>query len=199
MPVYCVLDIETTGLPSLDETGEYYDPSLRLYYSTSRIVSLAWSVYSNSEVIRSRYAIARADDVVIDDSSKACKINGLTSDKVSQFEVPLQETMLDLAKDLKKCDFLLAHNVGFDYNVLLSEAIGLQCTDLESSMKSIKKTCSKKEGKKYLSMQGLEVRHAPSLKRLYSFLFNEEVPNHHHAMADVQACARCYCKMVGWS
>ena len=91
-------------------------------------------------------------------------------------------------KELKNCSHIIAHNIGFDINVIKSELfrrnlyhiiIELDKKILICSMKKFKNTIKAKFKHNTNKIKD------PSLKELYKFAFNKEIENAHNSKFDV--------------
>src|SRR5690606_26610148 len=91
--------------------------------------------------------------------------------------------------DLQRCEYLVAHNMSFDMNVVGAEMIRLGVT----SPKKLEKICTMKTS---TSFCGLPRNKWPKLEELHEKLFGEKFEDAHDALADVRACARCFFELL---
>jgi len=191
-----VFDTETTGLPSRKGYDKYYPYTELQHYDECRIVSIAWNLYDNKELISSKYYIIKPDTFEIDDTSKSCEINGITQVISEKDGINITDMFVELHTDLYNCDVIVAHNILFDKHILLSELHRYKRDDMIVIFDSKDLYCTMNNTKDLLKIPmkygGYK---SPKLTELYEFLFNETFDNNHNALADVEACAKCYFKL----
>jgi len=192
-----IFDTETSGLPKRIGYDKYHPYKITENYNSSRIVSICWNLYNKEEQVNSNYHIIKPVDFQINNKSKACEINGITQEIGCEKGININE-MFDLLKeDLIKCEVIVAHNILFDKNVLLSELFRYNRQDIIEIFLSKNNYCTMKLSKNLLKIKmkfgGFK---NPKLIELYQFFFNEDFGNAHSADADVEACAKCYFKMI---
>ena len=121
-----VFDTETTGLPAKSQKwGSYWDYSMNDKYDSSRIVSIAWSLINNFD----------KDNINCDaiehyirypegfTSIPSEHIHGISFQNALTHGIPLGIILANngLGKAILESDYIVAHNVGFDYHVLMNE------------------------------------------------------------------------------
>lgn len=107
------VDTETTGLPKYRNA-----PALQAPYNWPELVSVAWSVYENGQLISSDYAVIKPQGWVI--SAESTKIHGITQAYAEDNGRNLAFILNDLANDLQAANAVVAHNLEFDKNVLFN-------------------------------------------------------------------------------
>lgn len=185
--MYFVFDTETSGLPR-KRNADFMDDDA---YASCRIVSIAWIVLSESFdlVTKGYFVIKPAPGVEI--SKGSIGIHGITNEIAHETGYELAEVVKTFKADIKRCTHIVAHNISFDYGVLMHELFLLKEDDLIRHLKGMCKTCTMLKGKQYLN-----AKKWPKLGELYAILFEGKViKDAHHAMADASACADCFCKM----
>lgn len=187
MSIYCVFDVETTGLPKKTSTGGYFHYAEYEKYDQARVVSLAWSIFEGRALLRSRYAMVKPDGFKIDPKSKATGIHGIEHEFAGAFGVPLTGLLEQFIDDLNTCDTLVAHNIKFDVNVVAAEMSRLGRQDLLSTLEGINRRCTMEQGKNF-TPSGKR----PRLGDLFKHFTGSDFENKHHAVADVNACAECF-------
>ena len=95
-----------------------------------------------------------------------------------------------------KSDIIIAHNLTFDKNIISTELLRLNKTDIFKHERKIefctmlntielcKIEATRKNGKKYYKY--------PKLSELHQFLFKTEPQNLHDSLVDVYVCFRCF-------
>uniref|UniRef100_A0A6C0LIG7 Exonuclease domain-containing protein n=1 Tax=viral metagenome TaxID=1070528 RepID=A0A6C0LIG7_9ZZZZ len=193
-----VFDTETTGL--IPKRGRGYDnyEDYKKLDSYPRLLSICWKVYlSDGTKISSNYFIVKPKDFIIDNDSVACKINGITKE-ISETGTDIFEIFKSFESSLEGVTKIIAHNISFDSRIVKSELYRYELHDLLSKFDDINKYCTCLNGKDLtqIKMKGWKDYKIPKLNELYKHLFNEDFDNAHNAEADVDACARCYFKMI---
>ena len=123
-----VFDTETTGLPEKStKWGTYWDYKLNDKYDSSRIVSIAWSSIKNfdrnnidTNINNINHHIRYPEGF---NSIETTHIHGISFEEAIQKGIPfgyILETH-KLASALLNADYIVAHNVKFDYHVLMNE------------------------------------------------------------------------------
>lgn len=176
-------DTETTGLP----TGNF-DPSKFHFYDTSRIVQIAW-IITNADgeyISKENYIIAPFDFVV------TChEIHGISHEKALLEGIPLSMVLERLYNVIKTCGVISAHNLMFDYNVLLSECYRINRYDIARVVQSKEQFCTMRYGRELLGLNKY-----PKLKDLYESLSMKSWTQKHDALDDTEKCVVCYRKLV---
>ena len=95
----------------------------------------------------------------------------------------------DLFFDMAASDYLIAHNINFDKNVISAEFIRYQ---VKPRSKLIK-LCTMQESTDYCKIKNKWGGYKwPSLIELHNHLFGEDFDGAHDALADVKACAKSF-------
>lgn len=206
MPVV-VFDLETSGLPL-----RYSPYTETKNYATSRIVSICWMVFKDicTDVdpapLSSNYYIVKPEGFLI--PFYVSKIHGITNSAALRKGKSLKmviRLLWDTLKQYKSSEILLvAHNIIFDKNVLLSEIhrLGDEFKGLEDLILGLRSYCTMRNGTSITKIElprvgeGAPRYKNPKLIELYNHFFPEAGGfNQHNAEADTMACARCYFKI----
>ncbi len=190
-PLFLVLDIETTGLSELKEVDlDKINP-----LEWPRCVQIAWSLHDSSgKCAEDHDFIVKTDGFNIPLS--AYNIHGI-SDELSQKEGhPIDQVLLALDKTIKKSDFIVGHNIGFDIGGISSEYLRLERPHPFKQHQLID-TCSD-QTKQLCRIEGGRGKgfKFPKLEELHQFLFNETITDSHNATRDVVATARCFFELL---
>ena len=196
-----VFDTETTGLPkSWKTTG------IKWFNNWPYIVQFSWifvEIDDKVKVIDTKdYIIKMEGNVVIPQEST--KIHGITHEMSLNNGVSFQEALDAFFMHLEKTDYLVAHNISFDKNVLTAEMMRRGIVNLfdlhhfieydtlkyGDVLTNLTRKCWKtgKIRKKY-----------PKLVELHDYLFPHEkntLNNLHNSLNDVLVCLRCFYKML---
>ena len=104
-----------------------------------------------------------------------------------------------LEEDLEGVKTIVAHNIGFDVNILCSELYRIQKEDLIKKILLLRQECTVKMGTPVCKLKCRNPRFfkPPRLIELYKHFFGEDATfQQHHAESDVQACVLCYFAMI---
>lgn len=182
------IDTETTGLPITRNYNDYYHPENKFYYDNSRIIEIAYIIYDeNKNIVKQVEHIIKPDNFNINNSH----IHGITYEYALENGVDIKIAIDELYQDLSNVKTIVAHNINFDINIILSECYRLNNNIIIDKIFSINKECTMDIGKKYMN----QLRN-PKLIILYKFLFNKPVEQIHRALSDTKICADCYYKML---
>ena len=107
-----LFDTETTGLPKTKASAKE-GPN-----NWPHIVSISWAILDadTNVVEKTRSYIIKPNKWTIPESST--RIHGITTEHASEHGWPLKEVM-DEFRD-EPCDVMIAHNMSFDYNVIMN-------------------------------------------------------------------------------
>jgi DNA polymerase III epsilon subunit-like protein len=180
-----VFDTETSGLPS---KGSPLDPACWPF-----IVQFSF-VFFDTET--SKY---EAHDYIIKGPFELCeevvKIHGITKKRSDNCGLYFKDVVQIFLLYLKRAEFLIAHNLDFDLNMLRVEC-KRNDVPFDDSMLPMQ-YCTMKKNK---TRCGLVAKNGfpknPKLSELYLHLFGECPESFHNSMVDTYACMRCFYKSV---
>jgi len=186
-------DLETTGLPRQIKYNKYYPYNQLEYYAGSRIVEIALKVYDVENSEKKEHAaysfIIKPDGFQIGNSH----IHKITQEIAEFSGVPFRQCIEEISNLLLSCKMIVAHNIIFDKNILLSELFRYGFSDLTEHLSKCKSFCTS-QGFKHITkirFNRLEYKQ-PKLSELYEFLFNKKIQDAHSAMNDVSAMVECF-------
>lgn len=186
-----VIDIETTGLPTKTKYGMYYDPLNNLWaYEHARILSIAWVIIdTNTNTIvqdtQHYHLIKQTYTFQITNTD----IHHITSKMLHEQGEDITTVLGYLYADLLTVYGIIAHNLFFDYNILLSEGsrfhnkLTTHMINMKKNKKKLVCTC-KQNGYKKLSDLYEQVI---GIKR--------ESTREHCALYDMLDLAKCYLQL----
>ncbi len=186
--MYFIFDIETTGFPT--RNPNYKNDS---DFKGCDIVQLAWRLCSNdNERDITKSFIIKRNGFSITNS----RFHGITN-KISDKEgVSLESVLYELTFDLFLTKKIIAHNLEFDLPILLNN---LKKFNMKKTIKTIQemgKFCTMKESTSILKIPGYRGYKYPKLSELHNHYFKRDFEGAHNARHDVDACARCFFKMI---
>lgn len=191
-----LFDTETTGIPRAKANPD--DPpnakKRRGFpraedleaYDSARLVSIAWVVLDAAQnVIQQEYYVVRPDGFEIPESST--RIHGISQEHAMTYGMPLGVVLNRAHAALARAYNLIAYNVGFDVNVLRSEAIRANHSPLVSAIDSKKQTCAM-----LMSQTHMAAPFWPKLADAYRYVFQRPIEDAHNAMGDVISTYKLY-------
>ena len=104
-------DTETTGLPRKRGVSALEDASI-----WPDLVSISWQIFENKELVRKCSYIIKPVGFKI--PSESVKFHGITTEFAEDNGKPLYDVLTQFAEDVKTCNFIVAHNLEFDKNVV---------------------------------------------------------------------------------
>lgn len=180
-----VLDVETTGFPTRRNAFPYYSK----LYDNARIIEIAYIL-----IDKAGNTIKEVSHLVQSGSKiENSHIHGITNEMVDADGISMEAVFDEMMVDLQKVDTLMAHNLDFDYSVILSEAYRKYANNrlLLSQLYGKQLYCTMIKGQYHMKQKKY-----PKLKELYEFLYEGETwEQTHRALDDVRTCVRCYQKM----
>lgn len=179
---FLFFDTETTGLPR-----NWRAPMTQLD-NWPRMVQLAWMVCDDlGAEWASASRIIRPDGYSI--PADASRIHGITTQKACAEGIPLADALAEILPHLATADFIVAHNISFDENILGSECLRMGLPNPFAG-KSLR--CTMRESTEFCGIPGHYGLKFPTLTELHRLLFNTAFDGAHDALADVRACKACF-------
>jgi DNA polymerase III epsilon subunit-like protein len=186
-----VFDTETTGLPPMTPNRKFINPEEFRYYDGCRIIEIAYKIFDHetkTELVSFK-SLVYHEGVDIKNSH----IHGITNEMVKSADaISIDEMLTGFLGDMErhKVQRLVAHNLDFDFNVLLAECYRVGNINLANLLNKMDMFCTMKQGKIYMDYMKM-----PKLVELYDFIFHRIFRNQHRAMSDCEACFDCYKKI----
>jgi len=218
-----VFDTETT-----DKIQYVEDESGKKKAIMPRVIQLGYIYYDTSDPSKTKIFDNLIDiDDSIEISDGAAKIHHITKESIQAAKptekLPMEEALQQFINDIEKCDYVVAHNVEFDKNVLLHELEQLENEELKTcglalfntfteknqwtcTMKDNIQVCKLQSDKqrnldRYLKSKGEPPKNYykfPKLSETYNHYFgygpNEE--SLHAAIMDVVLCLRVFVRYI---
>lgn len=191
MPIIIVFDCETTGLLP-KKKGEAFP----------FITQLSFVLYDTEEKeviqIYDQY-VKLPPEVVL--PSIVTDITGITRETLDKEGVDVRSVLESFYKAVLKADIIVAHNMEFDFTVVLATAADV-FTPLERELhiRYDRLLCTMKKGVDLCKIERMNSRGPyykyPTLAELHTHLFGYVPKNLHDARIDVLSCLRCFLKMT---
>jgi len=184
---YLFFDTETTGLP-IDYNAHYSNVD-----NFPRLVQLSWLLYQdNEEISYSDFVIIPENFIIPEESSK---IHGFTTQYCQEKGYDLKKVLNKFYTDFSLCDSLVAHNMNFDKNIIMSELARNNADKFAKKIEESNTFCTMMNSIKFCNLPGKRGLKFPKLIELYVKLFGEVFEDQHNALNDVRATAKCFFKM----
>jgi len=180
-----VIDIETTGFP--EKNGYmYYHPSHIEKYENSRIIEIAYSILDEeNNVIRDYSQFIKYDKPIPNTA-----VHGITDDMIIN-GITFSEFAKIFEKDLKIAEVIVAHNLQFDYSVIVSELFRIARPDLIELITKKALYCTMINSMRYLN-SGKFLK----LIDVYNHVTGARANQSHRAHEDVSMCVVIFSKIV---
>lgn len=182
--MYLFFDTETTGLP------RRYRAPIEDLENWPRVVEIAWVLYSSNARLLSEHSfIIKPEGFQI--PKEVSMIHGITTQKAQKEGKKLQPVLDCFAKDVKKADFVVAHNIDFDEKIISAELLR---KNINHDLTTKPKICTMHVSTDFckLPRKYSNTYKWPNLKELHIALFGSDFENCHRALADAKACAKCF-------
>jgi len=189
IPYYLFFDCETTGLP------KYRNGDINDFSNWPYIVQLAWSVFDESGKIISLDSYIIKQNVII--PPEVIRKHGITNQRMKAEGVSPSVVFGKIADAIGKIDFLVAHNISFDFPILSCE---LKRNKILSNIDNCLQICTMRSGMEFCGLQksngGLKM---PKLSELVGCLFYNNpyisIDELHDASIDISLTAKCFFKL----
>ena len=190
---YLLFDVETTGLPLK------YNASYEYLENWPRIVQISWCVCDHTGMgdnieERIKDYIIKPNDFIIPD--KSTEIHGITHDMAMEKGIALSVVISEFKRDVEKCNYIVAHNLSFDRQVLLSELVRLSDIKGIDQVKQLTQICTKDETVKYCKLRPFRYGSWkwPKLCELYYILSSciMDEDKAHNSKYDVEILTKCF-------
>ena len=182
--MYLTFDSETTGLP------KNFKAPISDSENWPRLVQLAWQINDKEgKLINNKSFLIKPDDFTIPYNSE--KIHGISTQIALEKGIGLITVLKDFEEDLKKCKYIIGHNINFDKNILGAE---FYRKNIESDLLNKISIDTGHISKQYCNLKGgfgggLKM---PKLIELYEILFGKKFSDAHDAAYDVNATAKSF-------
>lgn len=179
-------DVETTGFPDRISFDMYYPPSDVNRYDNSRVIQLGYCLIEDGVIIKEYVSKVKPNGFEIKNSD----IHGITTEMAEINGKDLDEVLIDFGLDLEDVDKIIAYNLPFDKNCILSEAYRVKNENLIKKFGSIMSECVLQKSKNHLKQ-----RKWPKLVDAYSQIVGLDIVQKHDALEDSRLCGEIYIKL----
>lgn len=180
--MYLFFDTETAGLP------RRWNAPLSQLSNWPRMVQVGWILCDEQGAVVSKGCrLIRPDGFVIPPDAVAR--HGITTEYALEHGEALQPVLEDFHRVVGGSDVLVAHNIEFDLKVVGAEFLRGK---LENVLEVKPHRCTMKEATNFCQIPGRYGFKWPTLTELHTKLFSQGFTDAHDALADCDACMRCY-------
>lgn len=181
--MYLIFDVETTGLPK-----NWKAPMTDLN-NWPRVIQIAWLVVAHDQtVIDERKYLIKPHGWEVP-MQKFWIDNGYSTAKCEAEGIPMWDALQFFIEAHDQCQFLISHNMSYDYNVVGAEMLRYRMRAKERLVR----ICTKESGTDFCDLPRVYGKPKwPKLAELHQKLFGEGFDDAHDALADVKATSRCF-------
>lgn len=185
--MYLIFDVETTGTP------KHWNAPMTDTANWPFVVQIAWQLYDrNQTLMEVQDFIIKPDGWVIPFSAE--RIHGISTKRAEAEGQPIKAALEHFKKAIDQTEYLIAHNISFDYKVIGAEFIR---KSVANNLSNAKQFCTMLKSTDYCKIPGRRGSYKwPKLEELHQKLFGEHFEDAHNAIADVQATANCFFKLL---
>lgn len=159
-----------------------------------RMLALSYIICQNNIIYEKiRYVKYSPDVFCVDENGEAYKYHKLTNNFLKKNGESIDIILKDFEKDLDGVDIIIGQNIiSADINIIRKESIGISgwYESLRDKLKNIIIYDT------MISFREKNPKEKASLDKIYKFLFNEDMKEHHDALYDCRNTLKCYKKMV---
>ena len=187
--MYLIFDTETTGLP------KSWNAPITDTDNWPRCIQIAWQLHDElGNVVEHNDFLIQPDGFNIPYDAE--RIHGISTELAQEQGISLAESLELFNEALKKTNFIVGQNVGFDINIMGCEFHRLGIKNTLTTLPLLD-TCTEKTaalcqipGGRYGKFK------LPTLTELHTHLFGSGFGEAHNATADVEATTRCFLELI---
>lgn len=184
--MFLFFDTETTGLP------RNWRAPLTDLDNWPRLVQLAWLMYDQEgNKTDGNNLIVKPEGFVIPE--EASRVHGISTELAMEKGLDLSEALKKFASDVARAKIIVAHNISFDEKIMGAEFLR---KNINHGLFDTVRICTKEESTNFCRIPGAYGYKWPTLAELHIKLFDSNFEGAHDALADVEACARCFFELV---
>jgi len=171
------LDTETTGLPAGKD------------YSNINITEIGWVITDiNFNKIKEENHLINGDFEITD---KITEITGITKQMTIDNGKEITKVLDIFFNDLKGCQFYIAHNMNYDYNVIKQELTNNKLTKYIKTLYDNIQICSMNVLKNIFKENDIKLLNN-KLNTCHNYLIKYDVIQTHRALDDVNMIIACF-------
>ena len=183
--MYLFFDTETTGLP------RNYNAPVTDLNNWPRLVQIAWILQDkNGNTLSKECYIIRPVNFTI--PVDASRIHRITHDHALKNGYSVVDILAKFSKNIDQSEYLVAHNISYDKNIVGSEFLRNGMTNKIPTKKHL---CTMTKSINYCAIRNAYGFKYPKLDELHRKLFTCGFANAHDSLADITATAKCFWEM----
>lgn len=185
--MYLFFDVETVGFPK-----KWNRPHTDTF-NWPRMVQIAWMLFGeDQQLIEEQDFIIKPEGFEI--PYEAERIHKITTEIAREQGEDLKMVLEKFAKVIDNAEYVIAHNMNFDANVVGAEFIR---KNVEHRLFQSERYCTMQESTWYCKLPGKGGRYKwPTLMELHVKLYGERFQNAHNAKTDTAVTAKCFFKLL---
>jgi DNA polymerase III epsilon subunit-like protein len=125
-------------------------------------------------------------------SARAAQVHGISTSRALREGTDIEPVLDKFAAAVNDSRVVVAHNLDFDETIVQAEFIRANMAD---AFQSKRRCCTMKETADFCRLPGKYGYKWPTLTELHRKLFQEDFEGAHGALADTQACKRCFYRL----
>ena len=182
--MYLIVDVETTGL-NLNENDSLNE--------RANVIQFAYAVYNEDKnMVASVNTLIKPEGWVIGEG--ALRVHGIKQEDCEKLGIPLFNVINMFHNHAKICDFIVAHNLKYDFKLLKFsyERVGM----LDEFPVHLKKVCTMECSKHIVKAKTKAgILKFPRLDECVNYFFQRPIKNYHTALTDVLECKNVFFKL----
>lgn len=186
---------EIDSMPNEERYFLFFDTETTGLTKSDGVVQLSWILTDGEDKELMRANQITNPGFEVDDNSPATAIHHITQERINNEGVSVYEAIGELQAVVQHFKpLLVAHNITFDYRMLHHHAyeIGFAW----EFMKEIRgRICTMLASTEFCQIYDYIGLKWPSLTELHQKLFGTGFDDAHNAMADTEACRKCFWKL----
>lgn len=185
--MYLFFDVETTGMP------KSWKAPMTDTFNWPHVVQLAWQLYDEQRILLEvGDHIIQPEGWTIPYASE--RIHKISTERAKEEGKPIKAVLEIFKIVIDKAEFIIAHNIDFDKKVIGAEFIRKEITH---KLFNISHFCTMRESTSFCKIPGRAGQYKwPKLEELHQKLFGAKFADAHNALADTQATANCFFKLL---
>ena len=170
-PRVCILDTETTGLPAKGGDFSKVNMAELAYIITDLDLNI---IKESNFLIKGDYEIPEI----------ITQLTGITKELTDEQGIPLDKALFNFYKDLRDCEFIVAHNLRFDVGMIKKEIQSLKNKHIMGEFNSKIQLCSLQMFRKEFPKKETDIQNH-KLQTVYNYLHDQPYVQTHRALDDV--------------
>jgi DNA polymerase III alpha subunit (gram-positive type) len=184
--MYLFVDTETNGKIK----NFSLKPSETTLDNFPRVSQLAFALYDkNCKIVEKNNFYIHTDGWTIP-NERFFIDNGMSTEKYKELGIPISKALDIFVQNILNSQFIIAHNIDFDYPTIACEMIRAKV----KAGRILPKICTMKGSMHFCDLPGGRYGEPkyPKLEELHKKLFDAPIEDAHDALGDVLTTAKCF-------